>query len=273
VKKDLTNHIVFEHDGSRVFISTHLGCESGCTYCYLPHQTSFEFDEEIVPAQVLFNQVINDKRYKQGQNGTLVSLGCYSEPFSKNSFTETVELIYAFLQQGNRVQIATKQCVSEDSLQAISDIQQYANQFVLLTSCAAITDNEKIEINAPPLAHRFENFDNCNKLGLMSGLMIKPFLENLTGNDVDAFIETIRQHSIKHVVVGDEFTTERNEEPVTYFLNSEFYRHDCLERQLFMKRLADHCNVYSGSKELMESLKSKKTKAQSMARRFIEKTE
>ena len=172
MKKDLTNHIVFEHDGSRVFISTHLGCESGCTYCYLPHQTSFEFDEEIVPAQVLFNQVINDKRYKQGQNGTLVSLGCYSEPFSKNSFTETVELIDAFLQQGNRVQIATKQCVSEDSLQAISDIQQYANQFVLLTSCAAITDNEKIEIVKCPLIEFFSVGESIIRRQLLAVFII-----------------------------------------------------------------------------------------------------
>lgn len=71
----------------RIFLNTALGCESKCKFCYLPSQNyiignkpqiSINFEE-------IVKKLLSHSNYIKGKFGTVLSIGCYSECWSKNN--------------------------------------------------------------------------------------------------------------------------------------------------------------------------------------------
>ena len=99
---------LYAKDNNRIFINTCLGCNGGCSYCYLPKMGySNEIKNFKVKTAVEILNDISSSGYILNED-TLVTLGCFTECFNDYNKPYTIELVKYFLNMGNQVQLSTK---------------------------------------------------------------------------------------------------------------------------------------------------------------------
>lgn len=195
-------------------------------------------------------EFINDNNLEIDEN-TIITFGCFSECLDSKVKNETLELLKHFLKKGNPVQISTKQEIIYDDFKELLEYFQSDNQLVVFISCACISDNDKIEIKASSLSKRLNGFEVLRKLGIPSCLYIKPFLKDITINDVGKFKDIINTYKIENVVVGSIFSSNKSEQKTRFMLKKDFYySEDCQENYL-ISQLEDVCNVYTRSTQVL----------------------
>ena len=72
-------------------MNTSIGCNAGCSYCYLPRLGISGSDVRIAAENLL--EALQKVTYlKEGRKGSILSLGCYSECLDNQNISETFRL-------------------------------------------------------------------------------------------------------------------------------------------------------------------------------------
>jgi DNA repair photolyase len=202
-------HIKYEEN--RVFIDVaQSGCGFGCKYCYTPGK--------LQPQQFLIKElfleslysVVNDKRYKEGMFGTVITLSPNTEPLKDEQSQDFVnEVLKLFLPKGNHIQIATKGLINSKLLSTIAKNAQHEDQIILYISLPTISHQAKNEPYARPLSERLQNFKLTRELNIKNCLYIKPFLAR-TGKDIDKFKSLIGEINPDFICSGVRVSEKDN---------------------------------------------------------------
>lgn len=191
------------------------GCGSGCVYCYVSHNSEPQalFTRELIAASCL--KIENDASYS---NKTLISLCPNTEPFkSTKSAALTIDVINFFSKRLNPIQISTKEYLTREILESLSDSSTYKNQICINVSIPVITQINKFEPFAAGYSERKENLLNIKKYdSLCSCLYIKPFTEE-TYLDLEKYIELVFQCKPDYVCVGPYFSVQSPEPCLTLY--------------------------------------------------------
>ena len=243
------NHI--NGNSSRLFLNTVLGCSSSCVYCYLPSlgfplgKESLESSE--VKARDLFSALTVDTRVVWGPEGTIFSIGCFSECWDKRNLPQTVELIKFLLPSGNRLQLATKRAIKQSQISPILNAPGWRGQLIVYISSATISNWKEFEPGTSPPANRFYSFEVCNSLGIRAALYIKPVIRGISIKDRTAYAGVMSRYQIP-AVVGDYFDANTIGKP-SPISNSLFIVEDG-ETYAMRNYLQNHGRVVANSVDL-----------------------
>ena len=95
---------------------------------------------------------------------------------------------------------------------------------------------------------RIENIKKCIKYSIPVVLYIKPFLEKITGNDLENYVEIVKKYKIP-VVVGPYLYIEKKE-IIADVGEGELYEvNDFDKRRQFLSELKKYTSVYEHSTE------------------------
>lgn len=199
---------------SRLFINLDLGCSSECNYCYLPSEKiqigrNNSNNNNQISAQELHEQLCKDERFAPGPEGTLLSIGCYSETWDPRNRKNTVQLIKMLLRHGNNIQLATKRKIDSSDIKTIKEDEHWNKQLSIYISSTTLSHWKEYEKRTIPPHVRFLSFKSCADLDIPAALYIKPVLPGITVLDVNLFGELMQNHKIP-CIVGDMFIENNN---------------------------------------------------------------
>ncbi|WP_139044329.1 hypothetical protein [Marinobacterium stanieri] len=198
-------------DSTRIFINPALGCQSNCSYCYLEDEgfsLGSAVDKEISSEQCI-ELVEESGLFIPGENGSIISIGCFSECWDKKNIETTKNIILYFLKKRNPVQFATKRSVKPYQVIEIANNILWKGQLCLFVSSASITHWKKIEKGTTIPKQRFRHLKQLISMGILSHLYIKPVIDDITILDLDAYKEILVSTSCD-VVVGSRFSKHQN---------------------------------------------------------------
>ena len=231
----------------RIFVNTAIGCNACCKYCYMP-KLGHKKKEKTISGEMAVQQVLNMTCFFPGKNGTVLSLGCYSECLDLQNMKETETVVQGLLPLGNRIQLATKQIVTEHFLEIIKRYQMYDEQMHIYISMPTISLIEQLESGTALANQRITNIENCIRHNIPVVLYIKPFLENITESDLEKYIKIVRKYRIP-AVVGGYLYTEPNGK-LADVGNGRLYEGNLeFGRIKFINELRKHTQVYEHSTE------------------------
>lgn len=196
---------------SRLFLNSTLGCQSRCSYCYLPKlKMGLGLSNlEHIESKDIISTVENRQDFIKGRTGTIISLGCYSECWDFSGREITKSLITYFLNLGNPVQFATKRYVAADDLIAIQKHIQWQGQLCIFISSVSITHWQTVERGTDSPQIRFSSFEIIKKLGIPTYLYLKPILKGVTIKDLDTYKNIVKEYAVSGVIVGSHFISNK----------------------------------------------------------------
>lgn len=185
----------------RVFVSVAFGCCHHCAYCYLEKmkikgvQSHFRKEE-------LLNELKRQGIFIPGKQGSLVTIGCFTECWDEITRETTMQMIKFFLQQGNYVQISTKKEISERDIVSITENIQFKNQLNIFVSLPTLSyaKNFEPDVDSPDL--RIKNLDIKRKYGINTYIYIKPVIESITIKDKRKYAKLVKQYQVP-VIIGE----------------------------------------------------------------------
>ncbi len=237
-------------DETRLFLNTNLGCHAKCSYCYLP---SLNIELGNVPKRKieiknLIESLNNNTEFKKGINGTILSIGCYSECWDAENRDDTIKLINILIEYKNPIQLATKEYINKNDFTKINiDRIKYLHHLSIFISSSTITQYKKYENGTKEPKLRFKSFELKSIYNIPMYLYIKPVLENITIVDIDLYIQVIEQYKID-TIVGDLFTNKG----LAYAPIGEkklFYQNKKNDNNFIKNKFSQYCNVYKYSVE------------------------
>lgn len=245
----MTNNYLYGNR-ERLFLNTNLGCNSKCSYCYLPSLdlTFGKTPNSIIKTEKLLEMLNNNTSFQKGKDGTILSLGCYSECWDEINKEDTINLINILLAYQNPVQLATKKYISEDDFCKINlNKIKHPNHLSIFISSSTITQFQKYEKGTIDPMLRFDSFKIQSKYHIPMYLYIKPVLENITITDIDLYIQIIKQYNID-AIVGELFTTQEGViAPITE--GKLYYENKNRDYDSIVKELSLYCKIYRYSIE------------------------
>lgn len=245
----MISQISYVHgDSSRLFINTHVGCSASCSYCYLP-LLGYEIGQSPknnIKVSSILELVFSNENFLQGQQGTILSIGCYSECWDRNYIKLTTQLIIELLKRGNPVQLSTKKRISLKEMKEISRYIQWKGQLSFFISCASISRWEEFEAGTIPPQERFMTFYDAAKIEIPSYLYIKPVIEGITISDIDSFAQVMKQYNICSVI-GKRFSSIKSERDAPIAKKILYYCQDNFEDDYIYKSLNEYGKVYRTS--------------------------
>ena len=188
-------------DRQRIFINTTLGCHAECKYCYLP---DIQTDSEILSttSEAVINLLKSDSCFVKGENGTVISIGCYSECMDRDNEPKTKEILEYLMPLGNYIQLATKQNLSDAIINTIIRKRSFEQQVSVYISLPTISQIPNLEKGTASFTARIENIRKCINNSIPVALYIKPFLEQITVQDKEIYFKILRNYGIP-VVIGN----------------------------------------------------------------------
>lgn len=231
-------------DAKRIFVNTDMGCNANCQYCYLS-SLGIVHGERKISAHQAIELVENLKYYKSGKNGSIISIGCYSECMDEDNIADTTALVKYFISKNNFVQLSTKKKIERnffDELIQCANIERY---LWICVSLPVITDSPLIEEGTDSPYERMKNFDMCQQYGIHSVLYIKPYLEGVTNRDIRLYSELVTRYNIP-AVVGEMLSTRQTPKKATVGEKRLFeYKINGMDE--FVVQLEKKTKVYSHS--------------------------
>lgn len=240
----------------RIFVNTDIGCKAKCSYCYLPHLI---YQDEInsISAQEAIIFVENTTLFKSGEEGTILSIGCYSECLDEANVLKTKEIIEHFIPFGNYIQLATKQEVPQMIIDAIIKHRKFEHQVSIYISMPTMSAIAQLEEGTASVNTRLGNIERCISSNVPVVLYIKPFIGGITDEDTDLFLNIIKEKSIP-VIIGGFLSTSNSFQMADVGEEKLFERSESDAYKQFISRFRKECQYYKHSTELVEYYRDKR---------------
>lgn len=185
----------------RIFLNTALGCNCRCQYCYLSEEGIRGI--QYFSHQQVFDELMNLKCFEPGAKGSVLSIGCYSECFSKENRQETLALIEKIAPLGNRIQLATKRKLNVKDLLRIDEYAVYKNQIGIYVSVPTLSRSSEIETGTDPAYDRLEILSYQHLFQyIYFVLYIKPVLPGITRLDISEYGRILQKYHLRCVIGG-----------------------------------------------------------------------
>ena len=200
-KFTLYEPLVWQTHTNRVFLSSGFDCPVGCVYCYIyndgyalgpPRPSRLTGDE-------VKRRLVSDSRFKAGKNGTIVSIGCVSEPFHPVLEEKTLEYMESLSDLGNPIQFAAKFPVSDWGIRRIAKIDAPVYPMI---SISTLKNYRALEPAAPPPLARLAGIRKLANAGLHTTLLFKPVMPGVNENEQDQVIRAALDYGAKSLVAG-----------------------------------------------------------------------
>lgn len=186
---------------NRVFVSPAPGCPAKCSFCYLPiANANVPLNPKFAASEIL-HRVTSDENFRLGPNGTIISIGCLSEPLAPHAVVSTIEFLEVCAGITNPIQLATRWVLKSSSLERFTEAVKRVS-LVLFHSLSTISEAKIVEAGTPSFHQRREFIDACHQRSLRSCLYIKPFLPGITIHSCELFVRLAFDVSIHFAVVG-----------------------------------------------------------------------
>lgn len=192
-------------EGRRVFVPiATAGCGWGCAYCYIP---SPKQPVASLPEDVLRHDLEELERagaFSVGPGGTVISVGCDSEPFvTPTSTARTLAILRWARERDNPVQLATKSRLPPDAVDELDRWNDNDSIPTVFTSITSVAHTDRLEPGAPPAEVRATNFAHQPR-AWVSAAMVKPYLA-ATERDRDALVDLFARTRPDAIVVGTHY--------------------------------------------------------------------
>jgi len=234
----------------RLFVNPALGCESGCRYCYLPTLGLKLMDKPRVTSVASLIQALDSSiAWIKGQ--TLISVGCYTEPWARTIKPNTRSLLAYFREHGNPLQIATKQPLTGEDVSFFAKLFKNSKSFAFFVSLPVATNIKQLEPNTATYSDRVGNIAMLLNAGVPVVLYIKPVLPRETIKNLRKYVHIVQRYRIP-VVVGAMFALHGhgNKAPIAPFSGlSEDSNQDA---RIIIKELSRFAPVFENSPECMK---------------------
>lgn len=249
IQEQLYNNYLYGNK-QRLFLNTNLGCKAQCSYCYLP-KLDFSLDKipkNTIAIDDLIDILNNNEEFRQGKDGTILSIGCYSECWDLVNREDTIDLVNKLLKYENPIQLATKEYIEEFDLTKINISKvKYYNHLSIYISSSTISEYEKYESGTINPNKRFNSFELAFKYNIPMYLYLKPVLKDITIKDIDLYIEIIKKYSID-TIVGQLFKENGNiDAPIAK--GQLYYANTNQDYNIITAKFMEYCNVYKYSIE------------------------
>lgn len=235
---------------TRIFVNPSLGCEAGCKYCYLPKlDLALNTPPKITTAESIIDYFEKYDIWVKGQ--TIISIGCYTEPWSSKTKKVTKKIIDYFLKFNNPIQIATKQELHPsdcDELVIFNNSKKYLTFFI---SMPVVNEAEKHEPGTAGIKKRIKNFRILKEYGFRGVLYIKPVLQSKTINGLETYKYIIDTYKVD-TVLGAVFN-QNGKGPISSVLSSLNYK-EHLPKDYFniWNQLSSHGQIYANSVDVIK---------------------
>ncbi|MCI5137720.1 MAG: hypothetical protein D3922_04730 [Candidatus Electrothrix sp. AR1] len=215
--KEDSSDIIGEHNfifynKGRLFINSRLGCLARCNYCYL--------DKIGIPKGKIVKQIHADNIIKAisektkniwKPDKTLVSFGCYSDPWDDYSRYHTKKIMIFLNQNGYRVTLSTKKPVKPIDLEGLHFLNKKYLYFLI--SMPVANEISEIEKGTSSLHDRINSIKTLHDNGFNVAIYIKPFIRNKTSKSLPKIIELLKQFRVP-VILGRLFASSSDEKGV-----------------------------------------------------------
>lgn len=231
----------------RIYISASWGCRYHCKYCYLGEMGVYGVTRYYSVNEIL-NEISKQNIFIPGRKGSIITIGCYSECMDEINKTVTMKLICYFLEKNNYVQLATKKRIEIKDLIEIKKHIQYEKQMFLCVSLPTLSHADFFEPDIDKPICRIKNLDVRNKYGVEPCLYIKPFMDGITVEDLDSYIQLIKQFK-PSVIVGKRMHIYRGIGEKLYISHTAMAENHSCEINKFVNALRKITDVYAHSCE------------------------
>lgn len=184
---------------SDLALNIYIGCQHGCTYCYVPGVTfkkREDFYNNITPKKDIISRLKKDlaKRIKRKEKKTPVLLSFTCDPYQpiEKEMGLTRIAIKMLNDSGFPVRILTK---GGELAQRDFDLLSKCKRNEFGVTITLLNGWEEWEPNAAPPSQRLENLRKAKELGIKTWMSLEPII------DIDQAIEII---NISHTFV-DQF--------------------------------------------------------------------
>ena len=138
------------------------------SYLWIYDQGLFIFNNQKNLIENLINRLKNNPNFIRGKNGTILSIGCYSECWDTNNKLDTIKLINDLLEFNNPIQLSTKRRITKKDLELINLSKiKYKGQLSIYISNSSITMYKEYEDKTTKPSIRFKSFDLINEFPLI----------------------------------------------------------------------------------------------------------
>lgn len=192
-------HFVYG-DRYRIFFNTALGCSARCQYCYLP-EMGLGHAPKYISAEDTLAMFKQSDVFVPGPQGTILSLGCYSECWDSQNKSETIKLLSNLTVYGNYIQMATKQVFSRAELEEINSMVLYPGQIGLYLSAPTLSYSEELEPGTALPQERLAPLQWKEELkNIYFALYIKPVIPSITLNDGAIYGRLMKNYQLSAIV-------------------------------------------------------------------------
>lgn len=239
----------------RVFINTALGCSANCQYCYLP-ELGYSNAPTFLSAEDVIKELESKEYFIRGRQGTIISIGCYSECWDEKNKQETLKLIKYFAKYENYIQLATKKKIAFEELLIINSFAIFENQVGIYLSIPTISQTLLLESGTDNIDNRLSPLAYINILeNIYFALYIKPVIPNVTIQDIEAYRKIIENYQIP-VIVGAMLVLRNDNNSEIAVGNGRLDETGSEEAQNIIYSLSPFGKVYSHSTELVNDIRN-----------------
>lgn len=186
----------------RVFVTPAPGCPSRCAFCYLDERGDDTPHASSISGHSLARMMTANERFVTGAAGTVISLGCLSDPLAPHAIASTIDFLRGISSMRNPVQLSTRWVPGGgiDQRTIYETLRQAG--VVVFHSLSTISHIGQYERGTPSLERRMHFMAQCGTQGIAGVLYIKPFLSGVTEKDTQAFVSLAKAANLSHVVIG-----------------------------------------------------------------------
>lgn len=242
----------------RIFISVAYGCNYNCKYCYLNEMDATRVVESFSKQQIL-EELEKKQIFISGEQGSIISLGCFTECWDDAFKETTIELIKYFLKQRNYVQVSTKKAISTYDLAELEKEILFDKQLNIFVSIPTISHQKEYEPIADEISERVKVL-GCNKSGKINTcIYIKPLLPGVTLQDRELYKDLAKRYRCP-VVVGDMLQVKYQEKSFLVQIGNQKMKEISNEEAEELRHyLHEHTVVYPHSTDIIKKERKKRS--------------
>lgn len=258
LKSDAANLDIVSGDAERIFLNTSIGCNAKCRYCYMDKLLINKQNKRSYDKDEVLKRLLSMPEFEKGDMGTILTLGCYAECWSKDNRQDTMDIICELVEYENPIQIATKKHMDKEDIEYLARHLKRKQQLFIYISIPTISQSGFYEKGTDAVDLRIRNFE-LNKISenVQFVLYIRPVLTGVTIKDLDQYKGIMEQYKIP-CVVGDMLKENKNGTIDKKMVGDGRLREEKVaEADDIMEQLKPYGPVYRHSTELINDIRRK----------------